>query len=246
MKIVSAVQQKGGVGKTNIIYHLAHSLHQKGFKVAVVDNDHQGNITGSIPTKANINTVDFYNKNLNFTNLNLPEFAVFSGTGKLADIEQSKLDTVGEQFRLNIMKLSDYYDVCLIDTAPQLGVKMTSALYVSNYTFTPMEMATYSLDGLQKMTATIRNMQKINKSLDFIGVVVSRLDKRDPRQVKKLNDLKNNLPDLIVPAVIGQRTTNNEATDLQIPIWKVKKTSARAAAKELDTFAEFMIKRMEL
>ena len=45
MKIISFVNQKGGVGKTTLSINVAAVLAEQGNKVLLVDNDAQGNST---------------------------------------------------------------------------------------------------------------------------------------------------------------------------------------------------------
>lgn len=45
MKILSVFNNKGGVGKTTLTYHLAHSLSELGYKVLLMDADPQCNLT---------------------------------------------------------------------------------------------------------------------------------------------------------------------------------------------------------
>jgi len=45
MKIISVFNNKGGVGKTTLIWHLAHILSEKGKKILILDLDSQCNIS---------------------------------------------------------------------------------------------------------------------------------------------------------------------------------------------------------
>lgn len=45
MKIISVFNNKGGVGKSTLSFHLAHALAEKGIKTLIVDLDPQSNIT---------------------------------------------------------------------------------------------------------------------------------------------------------------------------------------------------------
>lgn len=42
-KIIAVMNNKGGVGKTHTVFHLAGAFAEKGLRVLVVDLDPQGN-----------------------------------------------------------------------------------------------------------------------------------------------------------------------------------------------------------
>ena len=45
MKSISVFNNKGGVGKTTLTYHLGHALSEMGYKVLLIDADPQCNLT---------------------------------------------------------------------------------------------------------------------------------------------------------------------------------------------------------
>ena len=47
MKTIAVFNNKGGVGKTSLVYHLAHMLPRLGYSTLVVDLDPQANLTAS-------------------------------------------------------------------------------------------------------------------------------------------------------------------------------------------------------
>jgi chromosome partitioning protein len=60
-KTVSIINQKGGVGKTTITFNLSKELAVRNYRVLVIDNDPQANLTScflenaaNLPEEANI------------------------------------------------------------------------------------------------------------------------------------------------------------------------------------------------
>jgi hypothetical protein len=45
MKTISVFNNKGGVGKTTLTFHVAHALSEMGHKVLIIDADPQCNLT---------------------------------------------------------------------------------------------------------------------------------------------------------------------------------------------------------
>ncbi len=57
MKIISVFNNKGGVGKTTLTFHLAHALGEMGYKVLLMDLDPQCNLTITSLTMEDIHDI---------------------------------------------------------------------------------------------------------------------------------------------------------------------------------------------
>tara|TARA_Y100001956_G_scaffold80912_1_gene97082 strand:- start:12309 stop:13094 length:786 start_codon:yes stop_codon:yes gene_type:complete len=246
MKICASAQQKGGVGKTNCVVHLAHDFAERGLKVLVVDLDPQGNASYSLSDyKSNLPASDlFYNNHVSI--VANKDITLIYGDPKMLDLEQEPINVVGENLKSNLNSLEADFDVCLIDTAPTLGVRLTAALYTANYVFTPIEVAAFSMLGVGMMKKTISNMSSVNPSLVNLGLIPSRMDRRNPLHVSNYNSLMESNGKEIAPVVIGQRSSFEEALHTKVPVWKIKKTAARKAANEMREFAQYVAESMEL
>ncbi|MFY8352915.1 ParA family protein [Pseudoalteromonas sp. SSM20] len=247
MKKLTVAQQKGGVGKTNTLFHLAHYFSDQGKKVAVIDIDTQANLSWSLEhyKQATYTAYDFFVGDININNITSEEnIVLFEAIPELLNLEAESLSVVGEQFKKNVDALSSKFDICLIDTAPALGVRLTSALYAADFTYTPIEMAGYSVNGLNMMIQTIENLKSANPTLSFIGVIPSRFNGRHKTQVQNLEDLRKNT-DLLAPIKITERVAIADAAFYKQPVWKLKK-GARDAIKEMREFGKFIESKMEL
>lgn len=250
MKTLVIANQKGGVGKTATLVHLAFDFLERGLKVAVVDLDTQANASYSLHEydsgffSSQLFSGDFVgNGPLEKT----PILSLIASDASLANIEKLTLADAGKQLRQTIGVLDNQgFDVCLIDTAPSLGISMASALLAADFVLSPIELEIYSIQGIKMMMTTVANLRKANTKLKFLGVVPSKVDSRNPRHGRHLAELSAAYPKLMFPASIGLRGSIADALALRVPVWKIKKTAARQAAKEIRKLAENVFLMMEL
>ena len=75
-KIISIINQKGGVGKTTTVINLAAGISMKGKRVLVIDLDPQGNATTGLGLS-------------NTTNSDITIYSVLNGNRKIFEVIQS-------------------------------------------------------------------------------------------------------------------------------------------------------------
>ena len=81
-KIISIINQKGGVGKTTTVINLAAGLSMKGKKILVIDLDPQGNATTGLGLS-------------NIENSDQTIYSVLNGTKKIFEvIQKTKLENL--------------------------------------------------------------------------------------------------------------------------------------------------------
>ena len=193
-KIISIINQKGGVGKTTTVINLAAGLSMKGKKILVIDLDPQGNATtglGLSNTESSDTTI--YNvlngnkkiseviQRTSFENLNLITSNV--------DLSGLEVETAGDSRRAFKLKdeltsiLNDSrasYDYILIDCPPSLSLLTIMALVASEALVVPLQTEFFALEGLTQLMKTIERIKNnLNPELSIRGILLTMYDRRN-------------------------------------------------------------------
>lgn len=82
------------------------------------------------------------------------------------------------RLRNSLNSLKGVHDVIIIDTPPNLGYLMTSALIASDWFIIPVFPSRFDLAGLEDLTRTIGKIrEKYNPTLKLAGVLLGNFDK---------------------------------------------------------------------
>ncbi|HGJ8733229.1 TPA: ParA family protein [Neisseria gonorrhoeae] len=250
MKILVVANQKGGVGKTAMSLHLAWHMETVGLRVLVIDLDTQGNASYSLRDKTCLFGSGRLFGNMEDADLYMPSnvsLALSPATNDLANVQNMTLQNAVQSFTQNIDKLKagGQFDVCIIDTPPSLGNTLAAALAAGDYVLCPIELETYSLQGIKQMAATIGNIRKVNSKLAFLGILPSKVDMRNPRHKRHLEEIKMQYNEIVIPHIIGLRSSIADALSSSLPVWKIKKTAARKAAQEMKAVSNYVLNKMQ-
>ena len=190
-KVIAVSNQKGGVGKTTMTVNVGKNLAGMGYKVLLIDNDPQGNLTRAILGDGIPSMVVSYSENQDGivgganTHVMYEEDAILSpvivsenlsimGASKhLSAITSKPFDVIFE-FKDNLMGLKKDFDYILIDCLPSFGVLQTAAHMSANYLVIPTHLDGFSIDGItEQMKTAIRTKKRLNKELIFLGIAVN-------------------------------------------------------------------------
>ena len=183
MKVIAVATQKGGTGKTTTAAAVASCIRRKGQRVLLVDLDQQRNLSRLL--KANTTTEG-------------TSLAILLHAAKAGDIiqhtEQGDIiaagknlqaadialkDTTGKEYLLRdgLAGLRKDYDFIILDCPPALGTITVNALTASDMVIIPAEAAGFSMDGMDDIADTIKQVKKYcNRKLQIGGILLTRYE----------------------------------------------------------------------
>ena len=246
MKTLVISNQKGGVGKTAISVHQAHYLEEQGKTVLLIDLDPQGNASKTLGAyKSGVLATALFDGSVTSIDRKGGITIVEADSG-LINIERAEAKHILPAFKKTLAAVGKNFDYCVIDTPPQFGLRLSSALYAADYVLSPIELDEYAIDGIVKMLQTIFGMkQKYNPNLAFLGILPNRLNAHSVAQKVALEGLLEQYAQYMIPARIGNRSSIPEALRAGVPVWRLKKSSAKDAGAEMLEAFKIIQERMD-
>jgi chromosome partitioning protein len=247
-RIISIVNQKGGVGKTTTAVNLATALAAIDQRVLLFDLDPQGNAStgvGISPSSRKVTSYDILlgDKKVSdgVIHTEIPGLHVIPATIDLsaAEIELAGMEEREFQLKKAIEENVSSYDYVLIDCPPSLGLVTVNALVAAQSIFIPLQCEFYALEGLSHLLKTIKLVQRqLNTNLDILGVVLTMYDKRNKLTLHIEDDVRSFLGDAVFKTVIPRNVRMSEAPSHGQPalIYDMQCTGSKAylnLAKEL-------------
>lgn len=240
-KVVSIVNQKGGVGKTTTSINLASSLGLLDKRVLLIDLDPQGNAStgvgvdkGDIVSSiydALIGKVDIKEVVLKtkFKNLYLLPATINLAGVDIELIERSREESgfskVG-QLKKQLDSIKDNFDYLIIDCPPSLGILTTNALTASDSVIIPVQCEFFALEGITQLLNTIMLAQRnLNPELDIEGVLLTMFDSRTNLGLEVIEDIRSYFKERVYDTIIPRLIRLSEAPSHGKPIAEYDATS---------------------
>lgn len=189
-KVISFLNFKGGVGKSTSTVNVAKVLHEKGYKVLVIDADSQGNsskLMGKKLSEGNGETLyEVMTKGMDIRDcicMDQGREDSFDFVPSNQNLGNAEMELVSKIGRENILKkvispVQDYYDFILIDCAPADGLVSQNAITASNYIIVPLNGEPFAVDGMGKIIQRYKEVKEnVNEDLQILGYVFTLMRK---------------------------------------------------------------------
>ncbi|MDP3208927.1 MAG: ParA family protein [Rhodoglobus sp.] len=227
-RIISLSNQKGGVGKTTSAINLGAALAEYGRKVLAVDFDPQGALsaglgvpTHDVPTIYDLLLGTVKNPAEAIIHTSYPGLDVIPAN---IDLSAAEVHLVNEVARETILarvlkRVSDQYDVILIDCQPSLGLLTVNALTAAHGVLIPLECEFFALRGVALLVETIDKVRdRLNPAIELDGILATMYDSRTLHSREVLERVVETFGDQVLETVIGRTVKFPDASVAGAPI----------------------------
>jgi len=248
MKTLAIANQKGGVGKSTIAVHLVWRAMEAGKRVLLVDLDGQANSTRTFvekPTGLAASALFRGEPNGMSPSQDQNGFALVHADIGINDVEGLPLESIRTP-TLWLDSFASLFDLCVIDTPPNLGRRLLAALIAADFVISPIALNGYALQGVEALQRSIVTVKKtFNPRLKNLGILPNLVNHRSTSQGKLLAQLRATLGARVLPMELTARVAVSDAIDGNHPVWtKRRGQSAWKAGREMRSVCEELLRRI--
>jgi chromosome partitioning protein len=226
-KIISVINQKGGVGKTTTSTNLACGLALAGNRVLLIDLDPQGHSTIGLGM---VDYCEHFVQDILINGKDISDVVCKTSIENLdiiaSNIHLSKATNTlfNEHFRemrlhKALIKETDNYDFAIIDCHPSLGVLEVNALYACNFILVPTDTGRYSLEGFADLIDTIRGIMGPEEDItNYLRILVTIFDSREKGINDWVDDQLADFSEIVLSTKIRKITGIKQAQIAEQPI----------------------------
>ena len=241
-RIISIVNQKGGVGKTTTAVNLSAALAKAGKFVLLIDLDPQANATSGFGfdhknIEKGVYEVLVNGISLKDIILNLPQegLRLAPSTINLAGATVDLVNMERREFRLSdaLLEIKHGYDFIIIDSPPSLGLLTVNGLVAAREILIPVQPEYFALEGVGQLLNTIKLVREnLKPDLELLGAVITMLDKRNRLGREVTEELQKHFPNRLFSTMVPRAVRLAEAPSHGKTIFDYDPQSPAALAYE--------------
>src|SRR4051794_4213338 len=202
MKTLVIMNEKGGVGKTNLVAHAGWYFSERN-RTLVIDLDQQANLSSTLDQHhGDTESVELFEPGTHVESVGA--LTVAKATRDLLGVERAERSVI-EVFRNNLNAMRDDYDVCIIDTPPALGTRTYAGLLAADAVLAPIGINDYSIAGITELLRAIKGVSQFYKRPEpqMLGLLPSLYDRKSRRERELFEELAKGVGKLLFPGVVA-------------------------------------------
>lgn len=228
-RIISMVNQKGGVGKTTSSINLAACLAVAEKKTLLIDLDPQGNASVGVGLKKEDHThCNIYHALIGAAPIKnaiykteLPCFDICPSDNNLIGAEIELVSAFARESKLKtaFAQVSKEYDYILIDCPPALGLLTVNALNASDSFIVPLQTEFFAMEGFAQLLNTVKLINSsLNPNLAMEGILLTLFDPRNKLHKQVSDMMRDHFGEKVFDTVIPRNVKLSECPSFGKPI----------------------------
>ncbi len=239
-KIITLVNQKGGVGKSTTSMNLGAYLAAMGKTALLVDMDPQANATTGLGFRPENVKATVYDSLSGRTPLRdvivktaISNYFLAPASKELAGATVELVEASEREYKFQdaLREIKNQYDYILIDCPPSLGLLTINSLIAAEEILIPIQCEYYALEGLSQLLESIELVkQNLKEDLKIMGGVLTMFDRRNQLSNQVVKEVRRHFPGYVFNAVIPRNVSLAEAPSFGKTILEYAPDSAGARA----------------
>jgi chromosome partitioning protein len=267
LRITSIFNQKGGVGKTSLAFHLGWYLSEIGRRTLLVDLDPQGNLSSlfgaqgcsaaNLFTRTGPEALQPVEVTRNTpTSTGVRTFSLITADESLQPLEATTNGLAGlTKLRKALRSSEGKWDSVVIDCPPSLGGFSANAIVAADDVIVPCTLRQFSIHGLEHVCEVIQSTREegLNPDVRILAIVLNQFKSDSKRKTVFERDIWADVEarygKQILPSSVPASIKIEEALYAKLPVWEyaytAKDETARAAGASYRGVVSDLVARMK-
>lgn len=251
-KVIAISNQKGGVGKTTTAVNLSAGLANRGYKVLLIDTDHQASCSVAFGLKSENDNKSIYAALVGLSPIQdcivktgYPNLDIIPSTPHLVGAEIELVNITEREYILieKLEPIKPLYDFIFIDCPPSLGIVPINSFMASDSIIIPLQCEYFGIEGLELILGTMKIIQKrLKPELYVEGILLTMHDEENELSNQILELMRSSFDEEVFDTYIPRDMAFIDSTARQIPVILAKGKKTKGALAYDRLIMEFLEK----